>query len=437
VQERVTQLRFFCASVCEHKRRNRRGRHSDSRQQRGYRRCSRRTPGIALASEPTRRSLMTAADVLCFSHLRWTFVFQRPNHLMSRCARRQRVFFIEEPVFDAPESSLDVEEVLPNLLRVVPQVRRGEAAGETVVNAMLLELCRERHVTSALHWYYTPMMLGIAKGLPRSATVYDCMDELANFLHAPAELHAREKQLLQEADVVFTGGRMLYESKRKRHPNVHAIPSSVDVEHFAQARAVLPAPSDQAALARPRIGYCGVIDERIDQALLAYIAQARPEWQLIMLGPVVKIALESLPKVSNIHYLGLKRYEELPRYLSSWDAAIMPFAQNDATRFISPTKTPEYLAAGKPVVSTPIADVIEPYGRLELVRIGADPATFVSELGWALATRSPELEKRRDAWLANLSWDATWAKMQSLLSQAGAGRSTSVDTSTAVSAVHV
>ncbi len=363
---------------------------------------------------------MNAADVLCFSHLRWGFVFQRPNHLMTRYARTHRVFYIEEPLFDAAAPHLSVDVILPNLFRVVPHLPReaaGDPAHEGMVNALLRGLCMQHRIVDPTHWYYTPMMLGLSEGLPRGMVVYDCMDELANFLFAPPQLHAREQRLLREADIVFTGGRALYEAKRDKHPHVHAMPSSVDVAHFAQAKSDLEDPPDQASIPHPRIGYCGVVDERIDYALLEQVAREQPHWQLIMLGPIVKVAPEALPKLPNIHYLGLKTYTELPAYLSGWDVAMMPFALNDATRFISPTKTPEYLAAGKPVVSTAIRDVVEPYERLELVRIGRDPRSFIAETTAALAGGTPAGDARRDAFLAGMSWDATWSAMERLLSQ--------------------
>jgi len=365
---------------------------------------------------------MLADVVLCFSHLRWGFVFQRPNHLMIRAARGRRVFYIEEPVFDGEVARLHTEEVAPGMLRVVPQVVPGDPEPEARVGALLEELCRREHIEHAIHWYYTPMMLGVSAHLPRDFVVYDCMDELANFLFAPPELQERERELLRLADVVFTGGRALYEAKRSLHRNVHAMPSSVDVAHFERARGVLAEPGDQATIPRPRLGYCGVVDERMDLELIVGIAQRRPDWQLVMLGPVVKIDPAQLPRVHNIHYLGLKTYDELPAYLSGWDAALLPFALNDATRYISPTKTPEYLAAGKPVVSTPIRDVVEPYGRLGIVHIATGADAFVSAIERALAEQDSELDARRDALLREMSWDATWQHMLHELETAGARR---------------
>jgi hypothetical protein len=371
-----------------------------------------------------RRLLMNGSDVLCFSHLRWNFVFQRPNHLMSRCARDQRVLFIEWPLFDADDPWLEVEEIVPNLLRVVPHQRDDGSPGaeqDATMARLLAELCTRLDVRDAVHWYYTPMMLPIGESLPHGLVVYDCMDELSNFANAPPVLREREQRLLAIADVVFTGGMALYEAKRTQHPNVHGVPSSVDVAFFGRARAPLSEPADQASIARPRIGYVGVIDERIDIALLGQAAQQRPDLQFVMVGPVVKIDPAMLPRLPNIHYLGSKPYGDLPAYLAGWDVAMMPFALNDATRFISPTKTPEYLAAGRRVVSTAIRDVVEPYGRMELVRIADGAEEFARQLDAALADDGSR-DASRDAFLSTNSWDDTWARMQRLMRAAQARR---------------
>jgi UDP-galactopyranose mutase len=214
---------------------------------------------------------------------------------------------------------------------------------------------------------------------------------------------------------VFTGGQSLYEAKRGRHPNVHAFPSSVDVAHFAQARTATSEPADQRPLPHPRLGFFGVIDERMDLDLLAAVATAQPDWQIVMLGPVVKIDPASLPRPANIHYLGGKTYEELPVYISGWDVALIPFARNEATRFISPTKTPEYMAAGKPVVSTPIRDVVRPYGERGLVRIAATADDFISACAAAMEENAAARLRDADAFLAHTSWDSTWARMRRLI----------------------
>ena len=192
-----------------------------------------------------------------------------------------------------------------------------------------------------IRWYYTPMMLPFSQHLEAICTVYDCMDELANFKFAAPELTVLERELMGMADVVFTGGYSLWEAKRGRHPNIHPFPSSVDRPHFAQARTSRrEEPEDQAADPWPRLGFYGVVDERMDLDLLVRLADARPEWSLVIVGPVVKIDPADLPKRPNLHYLGGKTYDQLPAYLGGWDVALMPFAINESTRFISPTKTP-------------------------------------------------------------------------------------------------
>jgi len=248
--------------------------------------------------------------------------------------------------------------------------------------------------------------------------VFDAMDELSKFKFAPAKLLDLEQELIDLADVVFTGGSSLYEAKKHRHDNIHCFPSSVDRAHFCKARARSFEPGDQEDLPRPRLGFYGVIDERFDTELLDAVAKMRPNWSFVMVGPVVKIAPEDLPKRPNIHYLGGKTYDQLPSYLSGWDVALMPFAMNESTQFISPTKTPEYLAGGKPVVSTPVRDVVRHYGHLEGVKIAATPDEFVAACEQALElARDPESGwlAEADLMLSASSWDTTQARMSGLI----------------------
>jgi len=264
-------------------------------------------------------------------------------------------------------------------------------------------------------WYYTPMALPIARGLSPCAVVYDCMDQLSAFHGAPPELTLLERQLFDQADVVMAGGYSLCRAKQKIRSDVHLFPSSVDLPHFSSARVPQPDPVDQKDIPHPRLGFFGVIDERMDVSLLAAVAALRPDWHIVVLGPVVKIDPAALPRAANIHYLGQKSYAELPQYIAGWDVAILPFARNESTRFISPTKTPEYLAAGCPVVSTSIADVVEPYARLKLVHIADSPADFVLQVERALAQDPVQRRAEADVFLAGNSWDATFSKMAGLV----------------------
>jgi len=356
-------------------------------------------------------------DLVCLSHLRWDFVYQRPQHLLTRAARDRRVFFVEEPILDTATPRLELSPREGALTIVVPHLPEGLSASTSeAMQALLLDqLFTEQRIAHFALWYYTPMALGFTSHLEPCAVAYDCMDELSQFRFAPPILREREEALLKRADVVFTGGHSLYEAKRDRHPNIHAFPSSVDTAHFARARAITDEPADQAGIPGPRLGFFGVIDERMDLALIDSVAALRPDWQIVMVGPVAKISDDDLPRRANIHYLGGKQYAELPAYLSGWDVAIMPFALNEATRFISPTKTPEYLAAGRPVVSTSIRDVVHPYQDLGLVRIADTPDDFVAAVEEALAQHGPDMVRRGDRLLSRMSWDRTWDAMHQLL----------------------
>ena len=370
----------------------------------------------------------TDTPILCLSHLRWDFVFQRPQHLMTRFAKSRRVVVFEEPMPAAPseQAFIEVRTDPASGVRVatprLPEGLHGEAA-EPILRHLLDGLVKSERLGRPVVWYYTPMMLGIASHVDASAVVYDCMDELSNFKFAPPELRQRERELLKLADVVFTGGYSIWEAKQDQHANIHPMPSSVDRAHFAKARTLSDAeqPADQRDLPRPRLGYYGVIDERMDLDMVAALADARPDWSIVMVGPVVKIDDADLPRRPNLHWLGGKTYDQLPAYLGGWDVALAPFAINEHTRFISPTKTPEYLAGGRPVVSTPIVDVVRHYGDLEGVRIADTAEAFVAECDTAvrLFREGGAWKQAADAVLAEMSWDKTFARMDAMVRDAG------------------
>ncbi len=330
------------------------------------------------------------------------------------------VFFIEEPVLDDAASAwLELRVIANNLIVGVPHLPHAADpdTAAALQRGLLRDMCARQEITDPVLWFYTPMAITFAGEIPASAVVYDCMDELAAFKDAPSELPDFESLLLDRADLVFTGGFSLYEAKRARHSRVYVFPSAVDAAHFGKARGRLAEPTDQAEIPRPRLGFFGVIDERMDTSLLAALAGSRPDWHFVMIGPVVKIDPAGLPRGDNIHYLGGKNYQELPAYAAHWNVALMPFALNDATRFISPTKMPEYLAAGKPVISTPIADVTRRWGHLDAAFIGENPDDFAfkAAAALALAARPGDWLDQIDRELAELSWDRTWERMRALI----------------------
>jgi UDP-galactopyranose mutase len=360
-------------------------------------------------------------DLVCFSHLRWDFVYQRPQHLLSRCAAKRRVFFVEEPIFSNCSMRLEVREADSGVHVVVPHLPEGlrsEIAIDAVMKDLTRQLFVEHDIKEYVFWYYTPLALSFTDHFKPIASVYDCMDELSAFKGAHSKLPVLEKQLFRQVDLVFTGGQSLYEAKRGQHPAVYAFPSSIDVAHFGKARTAVNDPEDQAHIPHPRLGFFGVIDERFDVELLDEVAAKRPDWNFVIIGPIVKIHPDTLPKHSNIHYLGGKKYNELPDYLAGWDVALLLFARNESTRFISPTKTPEYLAAGKPVISTSIRDVVRPYGEMKLVEITDTADEFIHAAEKLLSRRDDsEWLQKVDAFLENISWDKTWAQMSELIDE--------------------
>ena len=368
-----------------------------------------------LAQNPPVRDLPIEA-VVCFSHLRWDFVYQRPQHLLSRASRQWPVWFVEEPVW-GPTLRLDIRPVTDQIQVVTPHLPEGIDPETTVrlQRQLVDQLFEQKGLTDFMAWYYTPMALQFTDHLRPRLTLYDCMDELSAFKGASPLLLQQEKNLLARAQVVFTGGYSLYEAKQDRHEQVFAFPSCIDYPHFAQARNDLADPADQRQLVGPRIGYSGVIDERLDLNLLRELAGRLPDWQFIMLGPVVKIDPATLPQGPNLHYLGMKNYQELPAYFSNWDVAMLPFARNEATQYISPTKTPEYLAAGLPVVSTAIRDILRTYGGWEQIMIADSALAMENAVKQAVQLGKTADWTDLDIFLREQSWNSTWQQMQRIL----------------------
>lgn len=366
--------------------------------------------------------------IVCFSHLRWDLVFQRPQHIMTRLSASFDVIYWEEPRADADCLAPTLERSSPceGVTRVIPVIPASLDADETSqALATLLRMEMPRHAGPHVFWYYTPMMLAFSEQVPSDLVVYDCMDELANFAFAPADIAEREALLLQRADIALCGGRSLYEARRERRPDLLCLPSGVDIEHFAADPAVTADPADQASIARPRLGFYGVIDERMDLELLASMARMRPSWSFVMIGPVVKISPQDLPRADNIHWLGGREYADLPAYAIHWDIALMPFALNASTRFISPTKTPEYMACGLPVVSTPIRDVVDTYGSLGSIRIAGTAAESVAACETLLGAPDnvrAQWREEAEACLADKSWDGIAARIAGRIGNALAAR---------------
>jgi len=362
-------------------------------------------------------------DLICLSHIRWNFVYQRPQHLLNRFAVTNRVFVIEEPVYEANSDFYEISKPneQANLWLVVLHVSKDTSPEKRnhTLKALIDSFMFSNKIKKYILWFYSPMALEYTEHLIPSLTVYDCMDELSAFKCPPAGIKEMEACLLRQADIVFTGGHSLYKAKKHLHHNIHPFPSSIDKSHFHVARIFKEDPEDQASIAHPRFGFYGVIDERFDIPLVEELAKLRPDWHFVFIGPVIKIDPNNLPLKDNIHYLGSKTYKQLPSYLSGWDVAILPFALNESTKYISPTKTPEYLAGGKPVISTSITDVVTPYGKQGLVHIADTANEFIEAAEKIFNEKNKEEWMRKvDTFLSNISWNKTWNRMSLLIEEA-------------------
>ncbi len=366
--------------------------------------------------------------LIVHSHLRWDFVWQRPQQILSRLGQNRAVMYVEEPVFvdDIATGSLDITPADNGVVRVVPRlpsdIRTSYDESATAVRSLLLSLVGEGGPMAgafddAVHWFYTPMPAPVMIGaFGERGVVYDCMDELAQFRYAPPELTQRERFLIARSDIVFTGGRQLFESKSRHHGNVHFFGCGVDAEHFARARAaeteVAPELRD---LPRPVLGYFGVVDERLDYELIDRLARGFSSGSVVFVGPLAKVDPRELPAHANIHWLGQRPYSELPTFVKGFDVCLMPFALNEATEFINPTKTLEYMAAGKPIVSTAVPDVVRNF--TPIVRVANSQAEYVDEVR-AATTHD---EARIEAGVArarNATWESIVGAMDKLIAQA-------------------
>ncbi len=375
--------------------------------------------------------------IVCLAHLAWDFVWQRPQHILSRLARHFPVVYINEPhitqqttgdpylkVVADQDGVTAYQPIFPDRRDVL------EAWREVYVGIVQAELERRGWIERAgegwttrrpvILWFYTPLPAYFLDHIPATVVVYDVMDELKNFKNAPRNLAEREAQVLARADVVFTGGRSMYLARQSQHPHIHLFASGVDPSHFAQAlNPDLTEAAEIVGLPHPRLGFYGVIDERLDLNLLREVADARPDWSLVMVGPLAKIRPEDRPQRPNIHYPGQQPYERLPQFLKGFDVCLMPFAMNEATRFISPTKTLEYMAAHKPIVSTPVPDVVANWG--DVVYIADDPQAFIAQVERALAETPADQaarQAREEDFLARATWEHITAEMRRLIEAA-------------------
>lgn len=362
-------------------------------------------------------------------HLRWNFVWQRPQQFLSRLSNKHRVLFVEGPILhDEEMEPYFTLTSAPNYPHVTvmethfPSSRFSDGAWVDVQRRRLLDEALRGPLKgkfeSPVQWFYDPMAVGAHLGHHNPiATVYDCMDELSQFADGTAAIVERERQLLAAADVVFAGGRKMWQAKSRHNSNAHFYGCGVDVVHFGKARlSSTPLPEDVRALKGPILGYFGVVDERLDYDLIAQLAAARPDWHIVMVGPTAKVDPATFPQAPNLHWLGGRDYSQLPAYTKAFDVALMPFALNAATEYINPTKALEYMATATPIVSTPVPDVVSNFASV--VKISQNSDEFVQMCAGQVA-QIDKMAVERGLKMANENtWDAIVAKLEKHIEEA-------------------
>ncbi len=367
--------------------------------------------------------------IIVHCHLGWDWVWQRPQQFISRLSARHAVLFVEtlapDPQLAAPLARFRTADNFPNITILSLQFPTWRWNNGHYVDAERQRLVQEfvasrpgNPFEHAVQWFYDPMAATAFQGhMGEILTVYDCMDELSKFRGAPPDILQREAKLLMRADVVFTGGRKLFEAKSRYHDNCHFYGCGVDEEHFGQARQnSTQIPPQLAPLSKPVLGYFGVVDERMDYELVAKLAEVNPEWSVVIVGPAVKVDAQSLPQRSNLHWLGQQAYADLPAFCKGFDVCMMPFALNEATEFINPTKALEYMATAKPIVSTAVADVVRNFGSV--VKIAQSADDFISLCRQALAAPEPETTQRGLQMVRENSWESIVSQLERHVSEA-------------------
>jgi glycosyltransferase involved in cell wall biosynthesis len=375
-------------------------------------------------SVPQRGDTPSDFPIIVHSHLGWDWVWQRPQQFHSRLSKTHPVLFVEGPIpsEEVEKSRVTLREIsdYPNIVvlqMVVPASRfRTDGAWVDTERRRLVQTVLEgplgRSFENPVQWFYDPMAVTAFLGhMDESAVVYDCMDELSQFKGAPRELVRRERELLNAADVVFAGGPKMARSKARFNSNCHSYGCGVDIKHFGKARhAATKVPQDVAQLSGPVLGYIGVVDERLDYDLLANLADHNPAWSIAIVGPHTKVDPADFPKRDNLHFLGGRDYSQLPAYAKAFDVCMMPFAKNEATEYINPTKALEYMATGRPIVSTDVEDVVLQFS--DVVEIAVTHDEFIA--GCERSIAQPSL-RRINAGLKmakNNSWDSIVAQLE-------------------------
>jgi len=383
----------------------------------------------------TNREQENRKTIICFSHLTWDRnLFQRPQQLMLRFSKRFNVLYVSG--YSCRQFFIDLfrrkkthsYHVTDNLAVyspfALPPIKKYSSI--TIrLNKILLSFLVKRRLKKLkfkdpILWIYHPRYIDAIGKFKEELIIYDCMDDFTSLLsdYEDRERNIKdERALLKKADMVFAGGYSIAELKRDSREHIHVFPSAVEIYHFKKARSDnLEMPDDITDIPHPILGYWGAIDERVDHELLKRLAMKHPEWSIVLLGPIVRHKagdLSYLKEIKNIFWLGPKDYSLLPNYAKAFDVCLIPFVLSREGKFLSPTKTLEYLATGKPVVSTPITDVVRFYDGV--VGIADGPDEFGMAVRRCMEEDNASMKQKRICFTENKSWEDTAEKMEKLI----------------------
>jgi len=377
--------------------------------------------------------MIEGRSIICVSQ-DWQGDPTSKKHIMRILSRKNRVLWVNSIGMRRPTAAVsDARRLVAKLRRIVAGVRQvepnifvmdppvlplpGVAAAErlnrVVLAVWLRRLCRRLGLDRPLLWTFLPNVNWLLGRLNERMVIYHCVDEYSEFSGVPKDVIVRmEQDLIRRADIVFTSAEKLCDERRQVNPRTYFIPHGVDVAHFSRALdPAIEVPEEIRRLAKPVIGFFGLLADWVDLDMIGALARARPQWSFALVGKV-QTDLGAVARLPNVHRLGQQPYTALPAYCRGFDVGLIPFRMNELTLRVNPLKLREYLAAGLPVVSTPLPEVVRYNG---LVHIAVNEAGFLRAIDAALKERSPEQDRRRVEAMRGESWEARVSEMSDVI----------------------
>ncbi len=356
--------------------------------------------------------------VICISTSPWGFMFQRPQQLMTLFSEDFKIGYINPPVTSKP--ALSYEEVIrkytdiinPNLIVLKPRIPKilNHSAASRYYVELLKNFSLEFGFKDIILWICLPQFEYLCGQLDEKLVIYDCQDDYASFSWTPDTTREYDQRLTEKADIVITVSGPMQKTKKKINPLSFLVPNGCDLQHFNSATKILGIPTDILNIRKPRVGFVGAVCEWIDFRLITELAEKEPDWSIVMVGPVRRNIKP--PHLPNTHYLGLKRYHILPNYIRQFDVCSIPFDQNSTiSKNSCPIKLFEYMASGKPVVSTNLPAV---NFAKRVIEIAADSEDFHCKVNRLLKETSFDAAQRQAKQISLARANTWWTRYKTI-----------------------